>query len=230
MTTRHVGPQLVELDWTPARTVLVWRLATPMLAIASTAFGGGVGCREWIVNARVPIEYDGTNLEDDLRSIAGAIGLEGDGIGFLTAADVSRYRHGADQGVEAWSTVGLQHPTWAADVDGATNGPWNPRTPPPPGDVASVGTINIVAFVPTRLSDAALVDAVVTATEAKAQALALAGVPGTGTASDAICILCPTNGDLEPFAGPRSRLGAPLARAVYGAVRSGIVAWQEQRP
>ena len=52
----------------------------------------------------------------------------------------------------------------------------------------------------------------VTATEAKAQALVEAGVPGTGTASDAVVVCCPPGGT-EPYGGPRSVWGARLARA-----------------
>jgi adenosylcobinamide hydrolase len=71
------------------------------------------------------------------------------------------------------------------------------------------------------------VGALQTAVEAKAQALAAAGVaaanaPGyaTGTATDAICVACPP-GERVPFAGPVTRVGADLARAVLEAVRSG---------
>jgi adenosylcobinamide amidohydrolase len=61
-----------------------------------------------------------------------------------------------------------------------------------------------------------------TATEAKTQALVEGGVPGTGTASDAVCIAGPANGPVEVFGGPRSAIGAPLARAVHAAVAGGI--------
>jgi adenosylcobinamide amidohydrolase len=83
------------------------------------------------------------------------------------------------------------------------------------------GTINVVAFVPAVLSDAALLNALCTITEAKSQALWLAGIEGTGTASDAVTLVCPPRGEVEPFGGPRSRWGAPLARAVCAAVRNG---------
>lgn len=55
-----------------------------------------------------------------------------------------------------------------------------------------------------------------------AEALREAGIPGTGTASDAVCVLCPTGGPVEPFAGPRSLWGSRLARAVHAAVRAGL--------
>lgn len=78
--------------------------------------------------------------------------------------------------------------------------------------------------MPVCLSAAALVGAVITVTEAKTQALLEAGVPGTGTASDAVCILCPQQGPAEPFAGPRAPWGARIARAVHSAVRAGLAA------
>jgi adenosylcobinamide amidohydrolase len=77
------------------------------------------------------------------------------------------------------------------------------------------------------LTDAGLVGALQTAVEAKAQALAAARVPAanapgyaTGTATDAICVACPPGGSV-PFAGPVTRVGADLARAVLQAIQSG---------
>jgi adenosylcobinamide hydrolase len=200
--------------------VLAWRLRAPALAISSAPHGGGIGSRHWVLNAQVPIEFPRTDLARHLETLASGLGLAGDGVGFLTAADVTAYEHSTDSDATACATVGLAHPTWAADDDGATNTPYEPR----------VGTINIVATVPLRLSDSALVNAIATVTEAKSQALAEFGVPGTGTASDAICVLCPTTGAAEHFAGPRAALGAPLARAVYRAVRQGTALWQRWHP
>ena len=90
--------------------------------------------------------------------------------------------------------------------------------------VRLAGTINVVAVLPARLSDAALVNAIATATEAKAQALFELGVAGTGTATDAVCIATPADGRAETFGGPRSRWGSRLARAVRDAVRLGAPA------
>ncbi|MER7745500.1 adenosylcobinamide amidohydrolase [Streptomyces bacillaris] len=92
-----------------------------------------------------------------------------------------------------------------------------PRTPHRPG------TVNIVVVLPVALSDAALVNAVATATEAKVQALLDAGLDCSGTPTDAVCIAAPEPGPdgSEPFAGPRSPWGARIARAVHTAVLAG---------
>ncbi|MFF3020478.1 adenosylcobinamide amidohydrolase, partial [Streptomyces sp. NPDC057939] len=82
------------------------------------------------------------------------------------------------------------------------------------------GTINIIVSVPVAFSDAALVNAVATATEAKVQALRDAGADASGTPTDAVCVaaLRPSDGHpVEPFAGPRSVWGARPARAVHEA-------------
>jgi adenosylcobinamide hydrolase len=189
------------------RPALLWRLPRPMLAIASTPVGGGLGLRDWIVNAQVTLDYARTDVEAHLGAISSELGCEGPGVGFLTAAPVDRLTTARDGNVVAYATVGLRHPTWAADAEHATAGP-------------PIGTINLVVGLPRPLVDAALVNAVITATEAKTQALIDAGVPGTGTASDAVCIVCPPDGDRDGFAGPRSAVGASLARAVYAAVHA----------
>ena len=189
--------------------VLVWRLSSPMLAISSAPVGGGIGTRSWVLNAQVPRDYTRTDLSAHVREIATANGCAGDGVGMLTAAPVDAVSSASEAGFDAWATVGLRLVTWAADTDDRAF-EWTP------------GTINVVAHLPVRCTEAALVNAVMTATEAKTQALFERRVPGTGTASDAVCIVCPASGAAEPFAGPRSDLGAALARVVHAAVGDGI--------
>lgn len=185
-----------------------------MQSIASSPLGGGLGLRHWVVNVGVPSSYDRRDPDRHLRELAAAAGLADAGVGMLTAADVGAVRFGHDGDVEVAATVGLGTLTWAA-------------APEPAVEVAApaAGTINVVAFVPRRLSDAALVNAVATATEAKAQALWDAGVAATGTATDAVCIACPATGVPASFGGPRSRWGSRLARAVHEAVSAGARSW-----
>jgi adenosylcobinamide hydrolase len=207
------SPQLVSVDDHPA---LVWRLPAPLLAVSSSPLGGGIGLRSWVLNAQVPLSYDRHDIEDHLGELADGLNLRGPGVGFLTAASVGRWTTAGEatppgRGVRLDATVGIAIPTWAA-ADVGDHG----------SEAPLVGTINLVGRVGRRMSDAALVNAVATLTEAKAQALLAAGVDGTGTASDAVCVLCPADGAVDPFGGPRSALGAPLARATFSAVREGV--------
>ena len=184
------------------------RPASPVRVASTSVLGGGIGRRSWFLNASVPAGYPGDDPATDLRALAAGVGLEGDGVGMLTAKDVRAVVLEEDDGVRVAATVGLGWPTWAAAADEDPRG-------------AGVGTINVLAVVPAALGDAALVNAVATVTEAKVQALLEAGVDGTGTASDAVCVAALDGGGPEPYGGPRSRWGAPLARAVHRAVLRG---------
>ncbi|RSN62420.1 adenosylcobinamide amidohydrolase [Actinomadura sp. WAC 06369] len=210
----------------------VWRAGGGRRAISSAMVGGGIGPVRWVLNAQVPGGYSRTDPVAHLHELAASHGLDGPGVGMLTAAAVDRTVRGADGGVGVAATVGLRVPTWAAAPAGAPDpelapmrldGPPPPRGGPPAAVPPRPGTINILAVLPVPLTDAALVNAVVTATEAKTQALLEAGFPCTGTASDAVCVVVPEAGTPEPFAGPRSMWGARLARAVHGAVRAGAL-------
>ncbi|UQA32576.1 MULTISPECIES: adenosylcobinamide amidohydrolase [unclassified Streptomyces] len=220
---------------------LVWRLGPGVRVCSSAVLGGGIGPRAWILNAQVPGGYPRLDPDRHLAEIAAAEGLTGPGVGLMTAAEVAAYTTGHDGGVTATVTTGLGVRGWAAapettvpetaapefaadkTVTPETGAPETEdpatriRTPPRPG------TVNIVVGLPVALSDAALVNAVATATEAKVQALLDAGLDCSGTPTDAVCIAAPEPGPDggEPFAGPRSPWGARIARAVHTAVLAG---------
>ncbi|MET9809460.1 adenosylcobinamide amidohydrolase [Streptomyces halstedii] len=192
---------------------LVWRLGPGWRVCSSAVLGGGIGPRAWILNAQVPGGYPRLDPDRHLAEIATAEGLGGPGAGLMTAADVTAYTTAHDGGVTATVTSGLGVRGWAAAPAEGTGAPLPP------------GTVNIVVTLPVALSDAALVNAVATATEAKVQALLDAGLDCSGTPTDAVCVAAPDPGTDagEPFAGPRSLWGARLARAVHRAVLTGAV-------
>ncbi len=193
----------------------MWRFAEPVRALSSAPVGGGQSLLDWLINVEVVADYQRCDLAVHVDEVVRRLGLSGVGAGLLTAAPVQLVRTAEDGGVRVDATVGVTRPTWAAGPDGSWSGPevWRP------------GTINTVVQLPVALSPAAAVNAVVTATEAKTQALVEAGVPGTGTASDAVVVLWPADGAEEDFCGPRSAWGARLARAVHAATTSGLVRW-----
>ncbi|GIE32872.1 adenosylcobinamide amidohydrolase [Actinoplanes italicus] len=201
--------------------LLLWRFPEPLLAVSSAVLGGGTGPREWLINASVAMSYARPDPDAHLASLAAGLGLTGPGIGLLTGVDVADVVATRDDNVQVHATVGLGAPIQAASPDSG----FDHR---PAGSVSAEsgfdhrpGTVNIVVWVPERLSGGALVNAVATATEAKAQALAELGLAATGTATDAVCVLCPLGGPPAAYGGPRSRWGAPLARAVHRAVLIG---------
>jgi adenosylcobinamide amidohydrolase len=207
-------PQLLSRHEDGAElSMALWRFRSPLLALSSAPYGGGWGERHWILAAQVAGGYHRTDPADHLAGLAADLGLEGPGIGMLTAVDVRRVTASREDGVAAAATVGLTHPSWAAAADAGTTAAT--------GAAGTAGTVNIVAVLSRRLSGAALVNAVMTVTEAKSQALWEARLAGTGTPSDAVAVLCAPSGPAEAFGGPRSRYGSRLARAVHRAVVDG---------
>jgi len=200
------------------RGVLVWKWSASVIAVSSAPVGGGIGPVDWALNIGVGSDYSRTDLSGHAAEITADLGLSGSGAAMFTAVDLDRLVGADGNGVSVDATVGISHPTWAVD----------------PAEVAtaqsSPGTINLVVQVPVALDPGAAVNAVMTATEAKAQALADRGVPGTGTATDAVIVVWPEEGAAERFAGPRSQWGSRIGRAVYQAVWAGSRAWSMSPP
>lgn len=213
LAPRAARPARPSIDDLPiaadARAVCSWVFDAPRASLSSAPVGGGSASIDWLLNIGVPADYARTDLNQHARDIARRLGLAGTGAAMLTAVDVHRLVRAEDGDVIVDATVGVTKPTWAADVD-AAHGGWTP------------GTINIVVQLPVGLSPAASVNAVMTVTEAKTQALFEAGVPGTGTASDAVTIVWVPSLPVEAFAGPRSTWGARIGRAVRAVVRDGL--------
>ncbi len=215
LPVQAIRPELIDGASLPdTREVLVWSFPTTIATVSSAPVGGGSAGIDWLLNIGVTEGYARTDLGAHVREVADRLGLRGTGAALLTAADVRRVVRRDDGGVVVDATVGVTKPTWAADADGIHG----VRR----GDSWLPGTINIVVQVPVGLSPAAAVNAVMTATEAKTQALVEAGVPGTGTASDAVVVCWPPAVPAEPFAGPRSTWGARIARATHAAVVRGL--------
>jgi adenosylcobinamide amidohydrolase len=183
-----------------------------MIVASTAAIGGGYGVRQWILNLQVPHDYRRTDVDRHVAQIARDLEMRDEGVGMMTAAAVSDVAHGHEMGVDVWATVGVKKPIWAASDEEVVENHVAP------------GTINIVAFLPARLSAAGLLNALTTATEAKSQALWDGGIAATGTASDAVCVVCPVNEESDRFGGPRSIWGSRLARAVHRAIVSGLEA------
>ncbi|NBM16152.1 adenosylcobinamide amidohydrolase [Streptomyces sp. GC420] len=201
-------PLLTRTEHDGTWPLLLWVPDEARRMASSALLGGGIGERKWVLNAQVTPGYRRMDPAAHLAELATGLGAAGPGVGLMTAAFVADRRAAADGGVRALVTAGIGVRGWAAEPAPGLAGP------------PHAGTINIIVDVPVALSDAALVNAVATATEAKVQALRDAGIDASGTPTDAVCVAaarpCPGTPP-EPFAGPRSVWGARIARAVHRA-------------
>lgn len=208
-----IGPPAVVRELAAANAALVWTCPEDTRALSSAAVGGGLSSPDWVLNIGVPSDYSRTDLAQHAIEITEGAGLVGEGIALFTAARIDAHRYLAVDGVGVTCTAGIGKPTYAASPDNE----WSEWSP---------GTINIVAVLPQPITDAAAINAVITMTEAKSQALAALNVPGTGTATDAIVVLWPGSRPEVPeqFCGPRSFLGSRLANATFDAVTASALA------
>lgn len=202
----------IDIGWEAA-----WvRSATPLRVVSSAFVGGELGETRHILNMHWPHGWcDG--LAGELRAYARRRGIAEPFVGLMTAAatkdaaPATEARDGIT--VTALVTVALGGLVTAGTSPPA---PWRP------------GTINTIALLDARLGPAAAVNAVITATEAKAAALGEAGVatadgtPATGTLTDAVVIAWTGRGLALDYLGPASPGGWLVGRAVRRAVLAGI--------
>ena len=106
----------------------------------------------------------------------------------------------------------------------------------PAADLVTPSTINTIVVVDGNAEPAALVNALMTATEAKTLALVEAGVkgtgghPATGTSTDAVVVAVTGRGAPERFGGPISDFGWIVAQVASLALRRGIARWMAEHP
>jgi adenosylcobinamide amidohydrolase len=198
-----------------------WRLD----CLSSAVVGGGSARVSHILNVGVASDYRCNDPAADLRRIADSMGIHEPFVGLLTAARISDVqvvvaRAGAVSAA-AIVTLGLSHPT-AAGVSLAAVSP-------------NVGTINTVVIVAGRLSPAAFVNLIVTATEAKSLVLAehqvrtRDGHLASGTGSDALVVAHTGEGPFCEYGGPVSLVGALVGQVVRTATQAALALWQARQ-
>jgi iron complex transport system ATP-binding protein len=207
--TVAVGPRLVHVH-----------SEEPLAVLSSAVVGGGEGSARDILNVHVDDKYDGERPEDDLVAVAADLGVEGGFVGLMTAAYTQFARcavetHGGltvaavvSVGLSNTSSAGVTPPFCLEEDDSA----------PPPG------TINVLLLVDGGLTPAAMVNAVITVTEAKTMTLAAWDVKTTegddasGTSTDTVVVACTGRGEDLRYAGPATTVGWLAARAVRAAM------------
>jgi iron complex transport system ATP-binding protein len=192
-----------------------------MYAVMSSAvLNGGKSFAGCIFNHTVDKDYRGKNPEQDLRDVAAAHRLGDDAVGMMTAVDVATMcvarAEAGRTGVTAYVTVGYSN-AWSAGLQ--------PEGGAAPG---GPGTINIAVLIDGHLTDPAMINGIITATEAKTRALVDAGIklPGgeqvTGTTTDAVVIAASMQGEFHEYAGTGSKVGRLIGQTVYEAMLAGI--------
>ena len=185
----------------------------PLTVLSSAVVGGGLCSTRHIVNMHVAKDYDSARPDDDLRVFAASRGVHEPFVGLMTATwtEFARAAVQSSNGltVAAVVSVGLANPECAG------------RTAPL---IARAGTINTILLIDAALTPAAMVNAVITATEAKTMTLAEwavrthDGLPASGTTTDSVVVACTGRGPALEYAGPATTAGWLIARSVRDAM------------
>lgn len=161
---------------------------------ASTGFAGGLRSVPALLNHTVPAGRAHDDPGKELELTAAAAGLSADLFGLLTAVPVQQACILQYDFVTVFITAGI-------------------RREPPSG----AGTINIIVCSSEGMEDAALLETILVATEAKAEALLGFGLPASGTPTDAVIAAC--EGDsIHRYAGRITPTGHRVREAVLHGI------------
>lgn len=163
---------------------------------ASTGIDGGIREISTVFNHTVPENFDHADPPRYLRELVASTGLGANFFGLLTAVQMRCLCIMQYDFVTVFVTAGVTNP--------------NP-------DPNLPHTINIIVTSREGLSDSALLETIITVTEAKAQALRSLGYEFTGTTTDAVAVACEGE-TVHTYAGTFTEVG----RRVYASVLRGV--------
>lgn len=189
----------------------------PLHMLSSAMVGGGFLRARYIVNRHVHKDYCHPHPTADLRAFARSHGITDLFVGLMTAVSMHKTRsvtlRDTALTVTAVATAGLSNPA-------------APGLSPPA--VTAPGTINVILLLDAYLTPAAMVNAIMTATEAKVQILLERGTRtpeghvATGTSTDAVVVACTERGDILPYAGPVTPVGWLIGRSVRAVLDAAL--------
>lgn len=159
-------------------------------------------------------------LRADLKRLGrcGALGL-------MTSAPLSDYTQAVaqvdDVTASCVATVGLSNALAVGDL---------------PSAHPTVGTINLLIWLSTGLTDSALVEALSIATEARTVAVTALAVKSraseriaTGTGTDCVAVAAPVDAQALAYAGKHTAVGSAVGQCVQIAMQEGLSKWEKRK-
>ena len=187
----------------------ILRSEQPLEVLSSAVVGGGLVRVRYLLNRHVHRDYNCTDPAADLVAFARGCGITDDFVGLMTAVSLPKARA---------MTLCADALTVAVVVTAGLSNTATPGLSPPA--TTGPGTINTFLLIDACLTPAAMVNAVIIATEIKTQVLMARGARtpegyvATGTSTDAIAIASTRRGTLLPYAGPVTQVGWLIGRCV----------------
>jgi len=161
---------------------------------ASTGTGGGIRSVSTLLNCTAGPDRDPAGAEKELEIAAAGAGIGPDYFGLLTTVPANQACVLQYDFITAFITAGIRRE-----------------------QAGGAGAINILATSSEGMSDAALLETIVVATEAKTEALLALGLPLTGTPADAVIVACEGE-EKHRSAGRMTEAGARIREAVLHGI------------
>jgi iron complex transport system ATP-binding protein len=215
--------------WTTLEDCIVVSATEPLKVLSSALVGSGFQWATHFVNRQVSKDYDCEDAETEMKHYLRRRGFPVQKtIGMMTAVSVEdavcMYEKHDAFSVWAVVTAGVGNAVDAAQA-------WKREELS-----QKVGTINIMVFIDGTLTDAAYVQALMTATEAKTKALydekivdPETSTYATGTSTDCIAIAATQTGATFPYAGTITPIGKAIGRTVYEATKEALRRYKQRR-
>lgn len=228
-TDKGASPSLIRKDNISISSKhVVFRANTSLKTLSSAVHNAGMGWYPTFVNRHVDSNYNADDVQGEMATYLEEHGFSlTETVGMMTAvttehAEVEEYE--GDFGTIVIAvTAGIGN---AVDVSAAITRDEKPH----------IGTINTWVIINGQLPDEAFIQAMVTATEAKAKALQaeevkdpLTGTIATGTSTDSILVAATQQGKKLPYAGPITPLGKLVAHGVYECTVRAIKAYRKAK-
>jgi len=204
------------------KDTLIIQSREPLKALSSATLNGGLHETRAIIVHRIlhmPETDTDASVRVLLENVVASLGLPEPVIGFTTGVDVRNVAvaNEQEQGltISALVTAGISYSVTAGEAM--------------PFRSKAIGTINIILLIDANLTEACIVDAVKTVTEAKSVALGgidvrsyISGELASGTITDGIVVAYTGQGEPIKYAGTATLLGELISKAVRRAVNEAI--------
>ncbi|MFT9849082.1 adenosylcobinamide amidohydrolase [Aneurinibacillus sp. REN35] len=195
----------------------------PLTAVSSALWRGGIAQASHFINWKVPLTYRCEDPTIMMRDQLGAWGYPVDAsIGLQTAAKITHASITEEAGdryrILCCATAGTRNSARAGKARETFS-------------AYQCGTINIFLLADAHLTPSAMINSVITATEAKSAALQDLGISdedgetATGTTTDAVVFAATqdeAHGAPHQFAGAATTIGNAIGRLVYQAVYEAV--------
>ncbi|PWW06505.1 adenosylcobinamide amidohydrolase [Paenibacillus cellulosilyticus] len=200
-----------------------------LLTLSNAVYNGGMSAADTIVNWKVPLDYNGDDPQGEIALQLRHWGLEPARSAVLMTAAKLTHASAAELSGNRFKLICI---TTSGTRNAARAG--SDRTVYP---AWRAGTINTVLLFDGQLTDSAMVNVLMTATEAKAAALQDIGLRdmdnglvATGTSTDAVVLGVSGSSDygvIHEYAGTATEVGAAVGKLVYDTVHESVMTQHE---